>query len=104
MELFTTLMGGSALGVAGVLATATSIIVEVLKKILPDKVPTKIVTIIVAFLVMFGYLFATGALVSISAVILGIFGGFVVAFIAMFGFDSFKDIIGRFGGGENGDK
>lgn len=103
MELFTTLMGGSALGIAGMLATATSIIVEVLKKVLPDKIPTKIVTLIVAFLVMFGYLFATGALVSISAAITGVFGGFVIAFIAMFGFDSFKDIISRFGGGENGE-
>lgn len=104
MEIFTSLMGGSAIGVAGILATITSLITQVLKNVLPDSIPTKIVTLIVAFLVMFGYLFATGALISLSAVVFGIFGGFVVAFIAMFGFDSFKDIIGRLGGGDNGYK
>ena len=55
---------------------------------------------------MFAYLFITGSFVSgaiISTLITGIFGGFVVAFVAMFGFDSFKEIMGRFGGENNGE-
>lgn len=105
MEFLTTLVGGSALGIAGILASITCVIVQVAKNLLPKNVPTKLVTIITAFFVMFAYLFMTGAFVSgaiASTIILGIFGGFIVAFIAMFGFDSFKDIMGRFGGGENG--
>ena len=90
------------LGTAGMLAAITSIIVEVLKNILPKKFPTKILTVIVAILITVGFvLFGTigqgltvGAM--IMTIIMSIFGGGVVAFISMFGFDSCKEIIERY--------
>ena len=85
----------SVLGVAGILAAINTIIVEVLKNILPKKVPTKPIAMISAMVVVFGCIFIFEAITP-QSIILGIFGGFVVAFISMFGFDSFKDVFDRF--------
>lgn len=97
MNLFTNLFSESSLGLAGVLATITSLIVQVLKNVLPKKVPTKIVAMITSFLVMFSYLYATGTL-TVANIPSGIFGGFVISFISMFGFDQFKETVKRLGG------
>lgn len=93
----------SLLGIAGMLAAITSIIVEVLKNILPKKFPTKALTIIVGVLMTVGYVVFTSILgkglavaTIIFLVVAGIFGGLVVSFISMSGFDSFKEIIERF--------
>lgn len=87
---------GNILGVLGILAGLTSLIVEVLKQILPDSVPTKIVTIIVAFLVTIVFTITTAASIVPMTIVYGIFESFVVAYIAMFGFDSLSDIYKRF--------
>lgn len=102
MEALLSLGGGSVLGLVGILAAATAIIVEVLKAVLPKSFPTKILAMIVSFVVVLGYTFVFGT-VTVASVILAIFGGFVVSFISMFGFDQFKEIINRFTGGENKD-
>ena len=86
---------GSVLGIAGTLAAINTIIVEVLKNILPKKVPTKLVAMISAMFVVLGYVFIFGK-ISPQNIALGILGGFVVAFISMFGFDSLKDVFNRF--------
>lgn len=79
----------------GALAALTSIIVQVLKHIVPSKFPTKALAIIVAIFVTvlasvmyYGFMF--------KAVGVGILSGFVVAFIAMEGFDNLKSIWNRF--------
>lgn len=95
METFMTLTGGNLLGAAGILAAMTSIVVQVLKNILPKNFPTKILTVIVALIITIGFVLAFGT-VNIASILFAIFGGFVVAFIAMFGFDNFKEIIERF--------
>lgn len=95
METILTLTNGNMMGVAGVLAAMTSIVVQVLKNILPKKIPTKILTIIVAMLITIGYTIIFGV-VSIGTILFAFFGGFVVAFIAMFGFDNFKETLNRF--------
>lgn len=95
MEAILALTNGNLLGMAGVLAAMTSIVVQVLKNILPKEIPTKILTMIVAMLITIGYVIITGT-ISIGSILLAIFGGFVVAFIAMFGFDSFKETLERF--------
>lgn len=95
METILALTNGNLLGMAGVLAAMTSIVVQVLKNILPKEIPTKILTIIVAMLITIGYV-VVAETISIGSILLAIFGGFVVAFIAMFGFDSFKETLERF--------
>lgn len=92
---------GSVLGIAGTLAAINTIIVEVLKNVLPKKVPTKLVAMISALVVVLGYIFIFGTITP-QSIILGILGGFVVAFISMFGFDSLKDIFNRFKVKEDG--
>lgn len=95
METMLDMSAGSVLGITGTLAAINTIIVEVLKNILPKKVPTKIVAMISAMVVVLGCIFLFGVITP-QSIILGIFGGFVVAFISMFGFDSLKDIFDRF--------
>lgn len=95
METMLGTSAGSVLGIAGTLAAINTIIVEVLKNVLPKKVPTKLVAMISAMIVVLGYIFIFGTITP-QSIILGILGGFVVAFISMFGFDSLKDILERF--------
>ena len=95
METILALTNGNLLGMAGVLAAMTSIVVQVLKNILPKEIPTKILTIIVAMLITIGYVIVAET-ISVGSILLAIFGGFVVAFIAMFGLDSFKETVERF--------
>ena len=79
----------------GVLAAINTIVVEVLKTILPKNIPTKLVALISAMIVVFCYIIGFET-ITVQNIILGIFDGFVVAFISMFGFDSLKDIFNRF--------
>lgn len=102
MEFLTTLGGNSVLGMVGILAAAVAIIVEVLKAVLPKSFPTKLLTMIVSFVVVLVYTIVFGT-ITMSSIVLAIFGGFVISFVSMFGFDSFKEIIGRFTGGEKKD-
>lgn len=102
MGALTTLGGGSVLGLVGILAAATAIIVEVLKAVLPKSFPTKALAMIVSFVVVLAYTFVFGT-ITVTSIIMAIFGGFVVSFISMFGFDQFKEIINRFTGGETKD-
>lgn len=95
METMLGTSAGSVLGIAGTLAAINTIIVEVLKNILPKKVPTKLVAMISAMVVVLGYIFIFGTITP-QSIILGVLGGFVVAFISMFGFDSLKDVFERF--------
>lgn len=101
MEFF---MNGAELGQIGVFATMVAIITEVLKNLLPKNFPTKILATLVSFVVVIGYNIVFGE-ASPSSIFMAIFGGFVVAFISMFGYDQFKETILRFknpnDGGEN---
>lgn len=86
---------GVSLSDLGGLAALTSIIVQVLKQIIPKKFPTQALTIIVAILIStFAVIMFSGLM--IKTVCIGILTGFVVAFIAMEGFDSLKNIWNRF--------
>lgn len=86
---------GSVLGIAGTLAAINTIVVEVLKNVLPKKIPTKLVAMISAMVITLGYVFIFGTITP-QSIILAMLGGFVVAFISMFGFDSLKDVFERF--------
>lgn len=86
---------GASLADLGALTAITAIIVEVLKKILPKSFPTQALTIIVAIIVtLAASMICYG--VTLKIIGAGIVGGFVVAFVAMNGFDSLKNIWNRF--------
>lgn len=91
--MLASLTAGTTLGVLGALSALTNIIVELVKGYLP-KVPTKIVTLIVAIIVCLVYAIMEMGFVA-PALVFGIFGGFVVAYAAMNGFDTIKDISQR---------
>ena len=93
-----TLLGfsiGTALGMIGILAAIVSIITEVLKKILPQKFPTKILVMIISLIVAIVVVLIFYE-ISAKMIILSIAGSFIVAFISMYGWDTFKELINRF--------
>ena len=88
-------MINEVLGIVGILAGLTTIIVEILKQILPDSIPTKIVTIIVSFIITIVYTLVNIAITP-TAIINAIAESFIVSYVAMYGFDSLKEIFNRF--------
>lgn len=94
MEILTTLMGGTILASAGGLAAMVAVIVQVLKNLLPKGFPTKYLTMIVSLFVVFGFIAVTSTFTA-PTIIGGIFSSFIISFISMFGFDTFKELVER---------
>lgn len=90
-----TVMTGTTLGVLGGLAAIVNIVVQLIKDYFP-KVPTKIVTIIVAIIVCIVYTALTMKTMNGTVVLFGIFGGLIVSYAAMNGFDTIKELSERF--------
>lgn len=88
--MLTELTAGATLGVLGALSSLTSLIVELIKDLFP-KIPTKIITLIVSIIVCLTYAIMEKGFI-LSAFIFGFFGGFIVAYAAMNGFDTIRDI------------
>lgn len=86
---------GTLLGTVGGLALVVSLITQVLKNILPKSFPTKILVVIISMILTIGFILFFGG-VSVAGVAYGIVGSFIVAFIAMYGWDSFKEMVDRF--------
>lgn len=82
----------------GSLTIIVTIIVEVLKNILPDHIPTQILTFCVSLIVCLLVIIFFGEINCIN-IICGILNGFFVAYISMFGFDTFKSLWQRFSNG-----
>lgn len=91
------------LGVLMVLAFAVNIIVQMTKGFIP--LPTKLWCIIVSGVIDVIALFGAseGGKIHINGltIILAIVGAFIVAYVAMYGFDTFKELWERFKKGEN---
>lgn len=86
---------GVSIADLGALVALTAIVVEVLKKILPQKFPTQALTIIVSIIITIGtsiVCFGIAPKIICGAAM----GGFIVAFVAMNGFDSLKNIWNKF--------
>lgn len=102
MEIITNNMS-YVLGVVMVLAFIVNIIVQITKEYIP--IPTKLWCILVSASVIIGAMLAAVTLgyinFSVAGIILAIIGSFIVAFIAMYGFDTFKELWKRFKEGEN---
>ena len=94
---------GAVLGVLTVLAFAVNIIVQLTKEFIP--LPTKLWVILVSATVMLAVLFAAAShnMLELGAVsiALSLIGSFVVAYAAMYGFDTLKELWERFKGGDN---
>lgn len=90
------------ISILGLLAFGVNLIVEMIKEIGPLKnVPTKSVAIVVSFLVcILGSIFYinyAGIQISLGVLIPSILlGTFPVAYIAIFGYDTFKELLDRF--------
>lgn len=88
-------------GIIGMLAFVVSLITQLLKD-LPgiEKVPTKLFVIIVSLIVTLAALFMYVAFAGLQLlwyyVLLAIFAALVVAFIAIYGWDTFKELKDRF--------
>ena len=102
MELITNNIG-SVLGIVMVLAFTVNIIVQITKEYI--LIPTKLWCIIVSAALIIGCILSLMAIgyikFSLFAILLGIVGSFIVAFIAMYGFDTFRELWERFKRGEN---
>lgn len=89
------------------LICAVSFIVNIIVQLTKGyiKLPTKLWCIAVAFMVDISLLLIGAHLglcrLSIAAGLFSFLSSFVIAFIAMYGFDSFKDLWLRFKAGEN---
>jgi multidrug transporter EmrE-like cation transporter len=86
------------LGVVMALSFVVNIAVQLTKGIVP--IPTKLWCVIVAVAVNVGVLLSVSALgvikLNVAYVIFSIIGSFIVAYIAMYGFDTFKELWERF--------
>lgn len=97
---------GTLLGTVGGLAFIVSLITEVLKSWLPKKFPTKLLVMIISLILTIGFVLLFGG-VSVVNGVYGAIGSFIVSFVSMYGWDSFKELYDRFryrkekcGGGE----
>lgn len=95
LETMFGLSTSSALGMIGILAAIVSIITEVLKKIVPRGFSTKVLVMIISLVITlsFALIFCT---IDAKIIVFGVIGSFVVAFISMYGWDTFKEIVTRY--------
>ena len=93
--MFENLFGMGSMSDLGILATITTIIVQLCKDYIPKKIPTKLVALITGIVVTVVFSFLTNGL-DITTGVKGLFMGFIVSFISMNGFDSLREIWTRF--------
>ena len=90
-------------GVIMVLAFMVNIAVQLTKGIVP--IPTKLWCVLVAMAVNTGVLFGTSSLGVIKLngayIIFSLLSSFIVAYISMYGFDTFKELWVRFKKGDD---
>ena len=91
------------LGVIMALSFVVNIVVQLTKGTVP--LPTKLWCVLVAVTIDLGVLFGASALgilkINAGYVLFSIIGSFIIAYIAMYGFDTFKELWQRFKKGEN---
>ena len=91
------------LGVIMALSFVVNIIVQLTKGAVP--LPTKLWCVLVAITVDMGVLYAVASFgifnISAGYVVFSVIGSFIVAYIAMYGFDTFSELWKRFKDGAN---
>lgn len=96
VEQITTLMGA-----IGAIAFVVSVITQVLKGVKPlDKLPTDILVFILSIVLTLVAFFAYASYVGLAIlwyyVVGAVIGGFIVAFVAMYGWTKLKELWDRF--------
>jgi purine-cytosine permease-like protein len=85
------------LTILGVLVGVTNVLTEVIKKVTWDKIPSSLLALIISLVLTLGAFFGYCAYSSITIVWYYVAGavviGFLVAYAAMFGFDTLKEKI-----------
>ncbi len=93
-------------GMLTVLAFVVNILVQVLKGMVP--IPTKVLCLIVALAVNIASLiiFESEGYIAfdLTNIVVAVMGSPVIAFISMYGFDTFKELWERFKNGEDIDE
>ena len=93
-------------GIVVVVAIIVSVVVQLTKSFIP--LPTKAWVIIVSFIVVGLLLCASaeiwGKKMPVSMAVLAIIGSMLVSYIAIFGFDTFKELAERVKNGKSGIK
>ncbi len=96
-------MGSSmeVMGILSMLACLVSVIVQVLKDIpVFKKLPTKAMVIVVSFVVTIVMMFVYTSYAHIAVlwyyIVLAIFASFMVAYIAMYGWETLKELKDRY--------
>lgn len=100
IEQITTLMGA-----VGAIAFVVSVITQVLKGVKPlDRLPTDILvfilSIVLTLVAFFAYASYAGLVILWYYVVGAIIAGFIVAFVAMYGWTKLKELWDRFKTGE----
>ncbi len=100
VEQITTLMGA-----IGAIAFVVSVITQVLKGVKPlDKLPTDILvfilSIVLTLVAFFAYASYAGLVILWYYVVGAVIAGFIVAFVAMYGWTKLKELWDRFKTGE----
>ena len=100
IEQITTLMGA-----VGAIAFVVSVITQVLKGVKPlDKLPTDILvfilSIVLTLVAFFAYASYAGLVILWYYIVGAVIGGFIVAFVAMYGWTKLKELWDRFKTGE----
>lgn len=93
--------GPALLAIIGALAAIVSLITEVIKGVgVFNKIPTDLVVFVLSIILSVVALFAYASYQTIAlpwyAVVAAIVVGFIVAFIAMYGWEKFREIWKRF--------
>lgn len=83
--------------ILGLLAFTVNIIVELTKdlKYIKD-VPTKLYTILISLIINISYLIISKIQINISNILVALIGAFFVAFISIYGWETFDDLKDRF--------
>lgn len=100
VEQITTLMGA-----IGAIAFVVSVITQVLKGVKPlDRLPTDILvfilSIVLTLVAFFAYASYAGLVILWYYVVGAVIAGFIVAFVAMYGWTKLKELWDRFKTGE----
>lgn len=100
IEQITTLMGA-----VGAIAFVVSVITQVLKGVKPlDKLPTDILVFILSIALTLVAFFAYASYAELAILwyhaVGAVIGGFIVAFVAMYGWTKLKELCDRFKTGE----
>lgn len=93
------------LGALAVVAFVVNIIIEMTKEIgVVNKIPTKLYAVIISVIVNFAMLGIKGTAISISVICSTLLGAFLIAYIAIFGYDNIYSVLKKFLAGQSNEQ